>query len=219
MMRENLFYKILSYIHIVFFSSLMFSATVLGSLGLFLLPSIGAVFQMGKDVIYKKINVNDSTIKTYFNYFRNSLILMKFTPIYLLLLLDIAGIFLWSGMGKHVYSVLCLTLASILLAFMLYIAGYHTFIGKRADLIEVFCIMFIKPYYSILLFAGIVCVLYFASGAILLFGAFTAAFILFLPETLIFIQILTYRKITGNITQEDAFYYLADTPFNKNGHS
>jgi hypothetical protein len=215
MTRESLFYKILSAVHIVFFTSILFFLTVLLSLGFLLLPALGAIFLIGKDVIYKEINITDSIVKTYFVNLKHSLHLMKYIPVHLIMLLNLAGIYLWAGADKMIYSVLCLAMASILLVFMLYIAGYRTFIGKNIDLIEITCIIFIKLPYFILLFVGVVCLLYFFSDIIMFILIPTSTFFIFVLEAVIFIQILLYRKTLGTLSEEDEFYYLTESPFRR----
>lgn len=208
MTRESLFYKILSGIHIVFFTSILCSITIVLSGTLLLLPVLGAAFLIGKDALYKELNINDSIIKTYFGYLKESLPLMKFIPINLVALLNVAGIFIGGQLNNTLYSVICLVIVSFLLVFMLYLAGYFVFINKQVNIIETLFCMLLKPQFLIPLFAVAVLCGVFFSGIIMAILMFTGTFFLFAIEVVIFIQLLYFKKLAGNLDEKDEFAYL-----------
>lgn len=215
MIRESLFYKILSGIHIVFFTSLLCGSTILLSGTFLLLPVLGAAFMIGKEVIYKKINVNDSIIKTYFAYLKESLILMKFVPVHVIMLLNVAGMFIAVKQNNTIYSVICLALVSFIIVFMLYIAGYYVFIDKKVNIIETAFYMLLKPQFLVPIFAIFVVASAFVSLTLLVILFFTGAFFLFAFEVVVFIQTLHFKKLTGNLDEKDEFAYLAFGPKKK----
>ncbi len=208
MTRESLFYKILSGIHIVFFTSLLWGLTILLSGSLLMLPAFGAVFQIGKDYIDKKLNINDSIVKTYFIYLREALTLFKFFPVNLVILLNIVGMYAAIQANYTLYSVLCLVIVSFLLVFVLYLVGYYVFINKKVNILETAFYMFLKPQFLIPVFMVIVVFCAFISIAVLAVLFFTGAFFIFALEVVIFIQTLHFKKLTGNLSEEDEYSYL-----------
>ncbi len=197
MMGESLLYKILSAIHIIFFTSLLNFLVVVLSGSLLLLPAAGAVFLVGKEVIYKRININDSIIKTYFKYVKQSLKLLRFLPVHFILILNTGGMIVSAGNNKLAYSVLCLTLLSIILAFVMYLAGYFVFISEKVNIIEVIFIMLLKLQYFIPVFAGIVLCVFFFSGILLAVLAFCGAALIIAFEAVILIPVSHYKKLAG----------------------
>jgi hypothetical protein len=208
MTRESLFYKILSGIHVVFFTSLLCGGTIFLSGTLLLLPVLGGAFRIGEDVIYKRLNITDSIIRTYFRYLKESLPLLKFLPIHVLLLFNGAAMLIAGRAGNTAYSVLCLVIASFLLVFMLYLAGYHVFAGRKVNAIETAFCMLLKPQLLIPIFAVTVLAGAFFSGVLLVILLFTGTFFLFAVEEVIFIQMLYFKRLTGNLKEEDEFAYL-----------
>lgn len=208
MIRENLFYKILSGIHIVFFTSLLCGLTILLSGTILLLPAFGAIFQIGKDYINKELNINDSIIKTYFVYLKDSLTLLKFFPVNLLVILNVIGMYVAFNTNYMIYAVLCLAVISFLFLFMLYICGYYVFVDKKVNLIEVAICMVLKPQFLIPLFAILVVFNVFVSLKVLAVLLCTGSFFLFALEVVIFIQSLYFKKLNGNLSEEDEFAYL-----------
>lgn len=208
MTKENLFYKILSGIHFVFFTSLLCGSTILLSGTLLLLPALGAVFQIGKDFIEKKLNINDSIVRTYFIYLKEALALLKFFPVNLIILLNAIGMYAAMQAGYTVYSVICLVIVSFLLVFVLYITGYYVFINKKVNILEAAFCMFLKPQFLIPVFIVVVVFCAIVSAALLTFLFFTGAFFLFALEVVIFIQMLHFKKLNGTLSEEDEFSYL-----------
>jgi hypothetical protein len=210
MTRESFFYKILSGVHIVFFTSLLCGLTMLMSGTLLMLPVLSAAFFIGKDVIYRKININDSIVMTYFKYLKESLPLMKFIPINLIMLLNAAGMFMAVKANNTIYSVVCLAFISFLIVFMLYIAGYYVFVNKNFNALEAAVCMLLKPQFLIPVFAVMVVNSVFVSVTLLIILLFTGTFFLFALEVIVFIHILYFKKLTGNLGEEDDFAYLVN---------
>jgi hypothetical protein len=208
MIRESLFYKILSGIHIVFFTSLLFFATILFSATILFLPALGAVFLIGKDVINKDININDSIIRTYCCYLKQTMKLLKLAPVNLVMVLNIIGMLITAKAGNLLYSLICLALAAFLLVLMLYISGYYVFMNETVNMIEVTFIMFLKLQFLIPVYVGMICCICFFSNTLLLISVFSGTFFIFAVEVVIFIQLLYYKKLTGILEENDKFAYL-----------
>ncbi len=208
MTRESLFYKILSGIHIVFFTSVLCGLTIILTATLLLLPALGAVFMIGKDFIDKKLNINDSIVKTYFKYLKEALTLFKFFPVNLVIILNVIGMYVAMQSANIIYSILCLMIVSFLLVFTLYLVGYYVFINKKVNILETAFYMFLKPQFLIPLFMVMVVFCAFVSIAVLAVLFFTGAFFLFALEVVIFIQTMYFRKLTGDLTEEEEYAYL-----------
>ncbi len=208
MTKSTLFYKILSAIHIVFFTSILCMGTIIITGTLLMLPAIGAVFLIGKDALYKKLNVNDSIIKTYFIYLKTAMLLLKFFPVNLIMILNVAGMIIAAGTNNTIYAVVCLTFVSFLLVFMFYIAGYFAFINNKVNLMDSFFCMLLKPQFLIPIFAIMVICGFYFSIAMLIILFLTGTFFLFAIEVVIFIQTLYYRKLIGNLDEDEEFAYL-----------
>lgn len=207
MTRDTLFYKILSGIHVVFFVSILFGLTIVLSASLLYIPALGALFFIGKDYIDKKLNINDSIVKLYFRYLKESISLVKCVPVHIILLLNIVGFYVAMEEYKTI-GILCLMITAVLLVFTLYIAGYFVFIYKKVDLLEMSFFMLFKPQFLILLFMIMVVFCVFISMALLTILLFTGAFFLFALEVVIFIQSMYFRKLTGGLSEEEEYAYL-----------
>lgn len=216
MIKDTLFYKILSAVHIVFFTSILCFGTIFLTGTLLILPAFGAMFEIGKDYIGKKLDITDSIIGIYFENLKKSLRLLKFFPVNILLLLNIAGMFAAERVINIniIYSVLCLALISLLLVFMLYIAGYYAFVNEQVDIMEVFMCMFIKPVYLLPVFLVVVLSLIFFSGILMAILCLLGTFFLFVLEVVILIQMLYYKKMAGK--PEDELMYLIEPAKKKN---
>lgn len=208
MTKEGLFYKILSGIHFIFFTSLLCGSTILLSATLLLLPALGAVFQIGKDFIDKKLNINDSIVKTYFLYLKEALILFKFFPVNLVIFLNVIGMYVAMQSNYTLYSLICLVIVSLLLVFVLYIIGYYVFVNKKVNLLETAFCMFLKPQFLIPVFIVVVVFCAFISITLLGILFFVGTLFLFTLEVVIFIQILHFKKLTGNLSEEDEYSFL-----------
>lgn len=216
MTRESLFYRIISAIHVVLFTSILAFGMIFLTGNLLMLPILGAVFRIGKDFMEKKLDINDSIVRTFFHYLNKSLRLMRFCPVNLILLLNVAGMLVAVKTEQLIFSIICLILIAFLLVFMLYIAGYYTFVDKKVNLMDVvFCMLF-KPQYLIPVFVIMILCTYFASTTLGIILLFTGTFFLFALEVLVFIQMLYYRELTGGLQENDEFYYLIHRSEQKN---
>ncbi len=203
MIRDSIFYKVLSAIHIVFFTSILSFGLIYLSFGILVIPSLAATFFIGRDYLYKKYDITDSIIKVYFGYFKKSLKLMKFIPVYLIFLINIGGMLVAGKSENMIYSIVCLSFSAFLLTFVLYIAGYYTFIGKEINLVEVLFIMFLKPYLLIPVFIIMILCIFFFSLVFMAVSLIVGGFFLFVLEVIIFIQVLFYKKACDKLGEEE----------------
>ncbi len=205
MMRESRIYKISAAVHIVFFISILSFLTTVLSGTVLLLPALGAVFLVGKEVIYKRINIYDSIVKTYFKYLRQAIKLMKFLPVQLIMILNAVGMVISAANNHPAYSVLCLSVLSILLAFLMYLAGCFTFLNEKVNSMEVILIIFLKPQYFLSVFAGIVLYVFFFSVTLLAVLAFCGAVFIIAAQAVILIPVTHYKKMAGIPEEKEDF--------------
>ncbi len=209
MIRENLLYRIMSYIHITFFASICFAITVTLSGTLLLLPALTAVFKMGQDVLCKKTDITDSVIKTFFSYLKDSVKQMRFVAVDLIMLLNIISLYMFAGSSEHIgFGIATLAVAAMLLIFQFYIAGYYVFVDENFKLMDAAFAMLTRPMFMIPLFAVMVLLLFYLNRIVAIVMLFTGAFGVFIIEVPIFIQMLLFRKMCGKINEDDEFYYL-----------
>jgi hypothetical protein len=208
MIRETPVYRVLCAIHIVFFTSLLCFGTVWLSGTILMVPAIGASFLIGKDALYKELDVTNSIIATYFKYLKASIKLLRYSLLNILIVLNVAGMIITASTGNFIYSCICLAIVGFLLSFMLYIAGYHTFVSNQINITEVFLSMFIKLHLLLPVFIVMVlCVLFF-SGTLLTVIFLSGTLFLFVLEVLIFIQMVHFKAKSGKLDKDDKFAYL-----------
>lgn len=211
MIRENLLYRIMSGIHIVFFTSLLCATIILGSGTILFLPAIAAIFPIGKQVLYKKININDSIVRSYLHQLRGKLSLLRYIPVNLVFLLNYVGFRYATSQEMNLLAILCIASMAFLLVLMLFIAGYDEFMEEKGNIITALMAMFCKPPYLLLIYvAALLLVLYFNFYFLICFCVCGTFFIMAL-EMLIFMQFLFFKKLF-HIEDEDTkeFAYLCN---------
>jgi hypothetical protein len=208
MIRENLLYKILSNIHIVFFTSILCFGTIYLTGTLLLIPAFAAVFCISKDFLYKKLDINDSIIKTYFKYLKAAMKLIKFIPINLIMILNIAGMIISANLNSMLYSIICLSITAILFLLVLYIAGYYSFVDEKVDIMEVVFSMVMKPQFVLPIFIVLVLCIFFFSFTIMIILLVAGTFFLFAISVVIFINMLYYKKALGKLDEKDEYAHL-----------
>lgn len=209
-MRESILYKILSLVHIIFFLSILCFGTIFLSLTILMVPAVTAAFLIGKELIYKEYDITDGLIKKYFRYLKESLHLMKYAGINLAAALNIGGVLLGIRMGQTFYAVLCLTVTAALYTMVIYTAGYYTFVDQKFTLAEAFICMLYKPGFLIPVLAVMVLLVFFfrriVGEVLLVIGAFP----MLVLEIVVFIHTLHYRKLRGELPDEDLYAHLVN---------
>ncbi|MDO5573426.1 MAG: hypothetical protein Q4G60_05525 [bacterium] len=208
MKRESLFYKILSAIHIVFFTSICCFGVIFLSATLLMLPALCAAFEIGKGVLKKEIDITDSIVRTYFREFKDAIETLRYVPLNLIFLLNVTG--MWYGGLNEVlpYYVACMAVSAFLLTFCLYIAGYRSFVSREFKLMDVAFACFLKPMLLIPLFAAMVLLVFFFGVTIAVILFFTGTFFLFAVEVVILIHLLYFEDMLGRLDEDNEFCYL-----------
>lgn len=208
MIKKVPFYKILSAIHVVFFTSILCFGTVFVTGTLLMIPALAAAFKIGKAVLYDELDITNSIVLMYFRYLKESLRLERFVPVNLIMILNMAGMWAAAGMENTPFLIICLVMLAMLLTVSLYIAGYDTFVDHQFQLADVGVSMFIKPLSVITVLIVMILCIYFFSGVLATVLIFTGTFFLFVLEVVIFVTMLYYLDWTGRLDEEDKFAYL-----------
>lgn len=209
-MRDSILYKILSLIHIFFFLSILCFGTIFLSLTVLMVPAVTAAFLIGKELIYKEYDITDSLIRKYFRYLKESLHLVKYAGINVIAALNIGGVFLGIKMEQTFYSVLCLAITAILYALVLYVAGYYTFVDRKFTLVEVFICALYKPGLLIPVVILMILLVFFFRALFVKILLVAGAFPMLVLEMVIFLHTLYYRRMRGELPDDDEYAYLVD---------
>lgn len=207
-MRESVFYKTVSFIHIFFFLSILCFGTIFLSLTILMVPAITAAFMIGKELIYREYDITDSLIKKFFHYLKEALPLMKYVGINLAAALNIAGIFAGIYIGQTGYAIVCLTITAILYALTLYLAGYYTYMERKFSLMDVFICMMYKPGMMFTIVMVMIPVVVFFQAIMAKLLLVIGAFPLLALEVVITLHMLYYRKYKGELTEDDMYAHL-----------
>ncbi len=93
MIKKSVFYKVLSAVHIVFFTSILCFGMIFLSGSLLMVPSLCAAFQIGKAAMYEGLDITDSFVLAFFRNFKKFLGMERFVPVNLIMLLNLAGMY------------------------------------------------------------------------------------------------------------------------------
>lgn len=137
MMKENIFTKVLSGIHLFFWISLMFTIVTVGTGFIFLIPALAALFQIGREFILGEYNVYDSNVKNFFKGVWGKRRLLRFVPIEIILLFQFVGLMAAVNIGNLIISIVLIAASSLLLAFLLYVCAYSSFFEEEYHCMQV----------------------------------------------------------------------------------
>lgn len=210
MIRKFPLYKILSAIHIVFFTSMLCFGLIFVSGSILLLPSLGAAFKIGKDFLYDELDITNSVIASFFRYLRQSLRLLRHFGVNIVLLLNLAGMIGAARLNSLPLSVATLAIFSLLLTLSLFMVGYFVFVEEKFSTEEVMAAMLLKPLQAVTVMAVMVLCSYFFSGVLAAVLFFAGTFFLFVLEVVVFTSMLYYKKLIGKLDEEDRFAYLVN---------
>lgn len=209
-MRESILYRILSLIHVFFFLSILCFGTIFLSLTIMMVPAVTAAFLIGKELIYKEYDITDSIFKKYFQYLKESLHLMKYVGINVVAALNIGGVFVGIRMQQVFYCVVCLAITAILYSLVLYVAGYYTFVDKKFTLVEVFICMLYKPGLLIPVIVLMILLVFYFRALVAKIFLVVGAFPMLVLEMMVFLHTLHYRKLRGELPDDDAYAHFVN---------
>lgn len=194
---------IMSMIHLVFFLSICCFGTMYLTVSILTIPSLTAAFVIGKDVIFKRFDVNDDLVKRFFSELMANMRMMKYFPIQLLIFLQAAGIYASekTGMTGLVYPmVACISFCA---ALIVYAAACRVFVETPMSITEIIITMLYRVQYFLIIWVlMILCVLFFGTVMLEIFF-FAGALLLMAIETVAFLDILAFKKASDKLTEEE----------------
>ncbi|MDE7477456.1 MAG: hypothetical protein K2M91_05830 [Lachnospiraceae bacterium] len=214
MIKKSVFYKVLSAVHIVFFTSILCFGIMFLSGLLLMLPALCAAFQIGKAAMYDELDITNSIVLSFFRYFKQALCLERFVPVNFIMLLNLAGMYFAANVKSTWMLLACLVIFSLLLTLCLFIAGYATFVENKFLLEEVAVAMLVKPLSVVTVFILMLLLTYFFSGVIAAILVLMGTFFLFVIELVIFMTMLQYRQLSGKLDEGDKYAYMLDRKSN-----
>ncbi len=209
-MKKNSFVRILSFIHLVFFLSVFCFGTIYFTFGILAIPALAAAFSLGKGLIYDTYNVYDSVFKDYLDSLKNNMHMMKYFPLELLLVLQIIGIRLLTSDSipleqttKQLLSYCMLACAAFVLTLAVYLCVYHVTYEQCPKLINVIIAMLYKQYCFLPIWIANILIICYMSLTLAVILLFLGAAVLIVYEAVAFIDIMLFRKLKGELTEEE----------------
>lgn len=195
--------SIMSMIHLVFFLSLCCFGTMYLTAGVLAIPSLTSAFVIGKDIIFKRFDINDGLVKRFFSEMVSELRMMRYFPIQLLIILQAAGIYAAekTGMTFLVYPmVACISFCGVLIIF---VSACRVFIPKPMSITEIIIAMLYRiQYFLIIWVLMILCVLLFGTVMLGIF-LFAGTLLLLAVETVAFLDLLSFKKAADMLSEEE----------------
>lgn len=160
-MTETKWFKILSFLHLTVVLSLCFGVVCTVTLSMAVVPAICAAFSIGKDLLEKKYDVYEGLIRRFVKELRKYGKSMRYLPVWLLVLLQAAGIMAAGTMGNFLLQTGLLVSGAFLLVYLFYACFYMVFIDGDMRCEEVFVRMFGQIKIVISLFCLMILILCF----------------------------------------------------------
>lgn len=204
-MRETKLFKILSFIHLTVVLSMCFFGVSIVSLTILMIPALCAAFAVGRDLIENKFNVYDGLVKKFFVELKNYLKALRFLPVWLMILLQAAGIAAAAYMQSFWLQIVILVMAALLLTYLYYACAYMVFLPSPIRYEEILIRMFgnVKILFS--LFCLSVLLLIFFQLRFLPVLFFFGAVLILIIEAVIYLTIkdeLENKEESGEDTKE-----------------
>lgn len=197
-------------IHLIVVLSLVCFGTMTLSLGILSIPALTSAFEIGKDVIYKRFDVHDSLVKRFFSGMMSEMKMMRYFPLQLIILIQLAGIYAAEKTGMQFIGYLMVACISFVLALIVYVITCHVFCKPYPTVTEVLVTMLYRVYYFILVW--IVMILITTLFSLKLLGIFllvgTAAILL--VEVVAFLGVMGFKKLKNELTDEEKDFFGED---------
>ena len=197
-------------IHLIVVLSLACFGTMILTLGILAIPAMTSAFIIGKDVIYKRFDVYDGLLRRFFSEMFSEMKMMKYFPMQLLILMQLAGIYAAEKMNMQFLAYLMIACISFVLTLIIYTITYHIFYKPYPTVTEVLIAMFYRVhYFTIVWVAMILLTIMFGVkmlGVMLLVG--TAAILLI--EVVAFLGIIGFKKLKKELTDEEKEFFGED---------
>ena len=201
------FSAIMALIHLTFVLSLVCFGTVFLTLGILAIPAWTAAFSIGKDVIYRRFDINDGLVKRFFSEMRSEMRMMKYFPLQLLIMMQAAGIYAAERTGMTFLMYPMLICVAFCLTLIVYIIACHIFYQENPSIINVIITMLYRiQYFLIVWILMLLAVLFFGTvmmGVLLIAGTI----LLLAVEVVTFLGIVSFKKLRNELTDEEKEYF------------
>lgn len=136
-MKETKWFKLLSFIHLAVVLSICFFGISIITLTVLMIPALCAAFAVGRDLMENKFNVYDGLVKKFFCELKNNIKALRYLPVWLIILLQTAGIAAAGYIQSFWLQTGILVIASLLLTYLFYACAYMVFISPAIRCEEV----------------------------------------------------------------------------------
>ncbi|MEN8904834.1 MAG: hypothetical protein ABF289_02630 [Clostridiales bacterium] len=203
MINETKMYKILSFVHLIFITSIFLVIITIVSCGILFLPALTSVFYLGKELMFGNYNVFDGIFKILFKKLKYYIYMLRFLPVGVLFVLQCLGIYIAALQGMYILQVFLLSTGAFLLVYHFYICGYEVFIGKEYTWFQVILTMFYKiSYFLTLWILAILAIVFFQLSSIK-YLLITSGIIVLAIEIVIFLALISFKKVSGLLKDDD----------------
>lgn len=198
---------IMSAIHLIVVLSIVCFGTIFLSLGILLIPALTSAFIVGKDVIYKRYDVYDGLIKRFFKGLTSEIGMMRYFPLQLIILIQLAGMYAAEKVGMNFLMYLMIACISFVLTLIVYVVAYHVFYSEKPTVTEVLIAMFYRVHFFLLVWVAMLLVT--TLFRVKLMGVFVlvGTIALLLVETVAFLGILGFKNLRKELTAEEKEYF------------
>lgn len=201
---------LLSGIHLVFIGSILCFGTIYLTLGILALPALTAAFTIGKDVIFRQFDVYDSLTKRFFRETKAAMGMMKYFPLQLLAIFQCAGMFAAQKVGMPFLSYPMLICVVFVLSLIIYIITYHVFYSPKPPVTDVIIAMFYRIQYLLIIWMIVLLLTVTLCKITFVVCFFAGMLLIVLLEIVSFLDIISYKKLKGELTELDKEYLKED---------
>ena len=192
-----------SMIHLCVVLSAVCFAAVFLTLGILALPALTAAFVIGKDIILRRFDVNDSVHRRFFRLLKENMSMMRYLPLQLIAVVQGVGIIACGRMGMAMFGYCLFALMAFVLTLTVYIITYHVFCKPLPEVPEVLIAMFYKIGSLLAVWALMLIVLVMSDIKLIPIALAVGAIPLILTEAVSFIGVMSFRKASGAITETE----------------
>lgn len=198
---------IMSAIHLIVVLSIVCFGTIFLSLGILLIPALTSAFIVGKDVIYKRYDVYDGLIKRFFKGLTSEIGMMRYFPLQLIILIQLAGMYAAEKVGMNFLMYLMIACISFVLTLIVYVIAYHIFYSEKPTVTEVLIAMFYRVHFFLLVWVAMLLVTTLFSVKLMGIFVLVGTIALLLVETVAFLGILGFKNLRKELTAEEKEYF------------
>ena len=201
---------IMSAIHLIVVLSIVCFGTIILSLGILLIPALTSAFIVGKDVIYKRYDVYDGLIKRFFKGLVSEIGMMRYFPLQLIIIIQIAGMYAAEKVGMGFLIYLMVACISFVLTLIVYVITYHIFYNPKPEVTEVLIAMFYRVHFFLLVWVAMLLITTLFSVKLMGVFVLVGTIAVLLVETVSFLGILGFKNLKKDLTDEEKEYFGED---------